>query len=83
MFVKLTQRIDHCATEVLLWLAGEEMYIAMDKGAISKTHVLLLPIDHTSSTLELRPAQYAELDRFLDALRDYYKSQVTLPLGWS
>ena len=65
-----------CVREKLLWLAGEEMYVAMDKGAISKTHVLLLPIDHTSSTLELRPAQYAELDRFLDALRDYFKSQV-------
>ena len=59
-----------------LWLAGEEMYIAMDKGAINKTHVLLLPIDHVSSTLELRPAQYAELDRFLSALREYFSSQV-------
>ena len=52
------------------------MYIAMDKGAINKTHVLLLPIDHVSSTLELRPAQYAELDRFLSALREYFSSQV-------
>ncbi|KAK9863158.1 hypothetical protein WJX84_000744 [Apatococcus fuscideae] len=63
------------ADQKLIISIGEEMYMAMDKGAISNTHVLLLPIDHVASTLELRPAQYAELDRFLSALREYFKSQ--------
>ncbi|KAK9851345.1 hypothetical protein WJX84_006139 [Apatococcus fuscideae] len=54
---------------------GEEMYVAMDKGAISNTHVLLLPIEHVPSTLELSAAGYAELEKYLSALRQCFKAQ--------
>ena len=59
--------------------AGEELYVAMDKGAISSTHVLLLPIEHVSSTLELSTAGYAELEKYCGALRQCFKSQVRCP----
>lgn len=52
------------------------MYVAMDKGAISNTHVLLLPIEHVPSTLELSAAGYAELEKYLSALRQCFKAQV-------
>ena len=65
----------------MLWirgglLAGEEMYIAMDKGPINDQHVLILPIEHRSNSLALSANAYAELERYLSALRSYFASKV-------
>ena len=56
--------------------AGEEMYIAMDKGSINDQHVLILPIEHRSNSLSLSASAYMELERYLSALRSCFASQV-------
>ena len=52
------------------------MYVAMDKGPINAQHVLILPIEHRSSSLDLSPAAFSELERYLSALRTCYAAKV-------
>ncbi|KAK9811513.1 hypothetical protein WJX72_005124 [[Myrmecia] bisecta] len=54
---------------------GEECYMAVDKGAITPMHVLLVPIEHYPNTLTLSASCYAEMERYLSALQTCYASQ--------
>ena len=55
---------------------GEESYVALDKGAITDSHVLVLPIEHFPSSLHLSASAFAEMERYLSALRTRFASQV-------
>ena len=57
---------------------GEESYLALDKGQINSRHVLMLPIEHFPSTLALSPSAYAEIERYLAALRACFAAQARL-----
>ncbi len=46
--------------------------MALDKGAINGQHVLLVPIEHLPSTLALSPTCYAEVERYLSAMRSCF-----------
>ena len=50
--------------------------MAVDKGAITDRHVLVLPIEHYPSQLSLSPSSFAEMERYLSALRTCFASQV-------
>ena len=50
--------------------------MAVDKGAITDSHVLVLPIEHFPSSLHLSPSTYAEMERYLSALRSCFAAQV-------
>ena len=52
-------------------------YVALDKGPINPHHVLILPIEHRSSSLTLSSAAFGELERYLSALRTCFASKVT------
>lgn len=56
--------------------SGEECYCAMDKGAINGGHVLLLPIEHFPSSLSCSENAWAEMQRYLSALKACAASQV-------
>lgn len=58
------------------YIAGEESYLATDKGAINWGHVLVLPVEHYRSGLACPPSTAAEMGRYLAALRLCYKAQV-------
>ncbi|GIL82924.1 hypothetical protein Vretimale_8428 [Volvox reticuliferus] len=53
---------------------GEEVYLAVDKGPITPEHVLIVPIDHLSASVALSPRCFAEVERYLSALRSMYTS---------
>ncbi|EFJ41492.1 hypothetical protein VOLCADRAFT_98560 [Volvox carteri f. nagariensis] len=53
---------------------GEEVYLAVDKGPITPEHVLIVPIDHMSASVGLSPQCFAEMERYLSALRSMYAS---------
>jgi hypothetical protein len=61
---------------VVPYVAGEESYVALDKGAITDSHVLVLPIEHFPSSLHLSASTFAEMERYLSALRTCFASQV-------
>jgi diadenosine tetraphosphate (Ap4A) HIT family hydrolase len=44
--------------------AGEECYVALDKGPITDQHVLILPIEHYPSTLHLSLGAWEEMERW-------------------
>ena len=48
----------------------------MDKGAINGGHVLLLPIEHFPSSLASSENAWAEMQRYLSALKACAASQV-------
>ena len=50
--------------------------MAVDKGAITDSHVLVLPIEHFPSSLHLSASAYAEMERYLSALRSCFAAQV-------
>jgi hypothetical protein len=59
---------------------GEEAYVAVDKGAITATHALVLPIEHAPSTIALAASEAtvsaaAEMEAYLKALRAWCASQ--------
>ncbi|GLC41621.1 hypothetical protein PLESTB_000695700 [Pleodorina starrii] len=53
---------------------GEEVYLAVDKGPITSEHVLLVPIDHHPASVALSPTCFAEMERYLSALRSMFAS---------
>ena len=55
---------------------GEESYVAVDKGAITDSHVLVLPIEHWPSSLHLSASAYSEMERYLSALRSCFAAKV-------
>jgi diadenosine tetraphosphate (Ap4A) HIT family hydrolase len=48
---------------------GDESYLALPKGGVSDTHVLVVPTEHAASLATLPPAAGAEVARFTAALR--------------
>lgn len=70
---------DFCSTiqhDVVPYIAGEESYVVLDKGAITDSHVLVLPIEHFPNSLHLSASTFAEMERYLSALRSCFASQV-------
>ena len=51
--------------------------MAVDKGAIDDGHVLVLPIEHFPNSLGVPASTYAEMDRYLSALRSCYAAQAS------
>ncbi len=43
--------------------AGEECYVALDKGAITDQHVLVLPVEHYASSLAAPASTTEEIAR--------------------
>lgn len=54
---------------------GENIYCALPKGPLVDDHVLLIPVEHSPSTLSLLPDCQREIYRFQCSLRVYCKTQ--------
>ena len=57
---------------------GEDAYVAVDKGAITPSHALVLPVEHVSSSIALFSAASPaadEMEAYLRALRSWCASQ--------
>mmetsp|Transcript_22129 Transcript_22129/g.32036 ORF Transcript_22129/g.32036 Transcript_22129/m.32036 type:complete len:528 (-) Transcript_22129:415-1998(-) len=52
---------------------GTNIYLALAKGGINTEHVLLIPILHVRSTLDLSNEHYAELEKFKSALQETFR----------
>lgn len=51
---------------------GEECYLAVDKGAITDKHVLILPVEHYPCTLAAPLGAMGEMARYMSALKSCY-----------
>ncbi|XP_061663070.1 CWF19-like protein 1 isoform X2 [Syngnathoides biaculeatus] len=54
---------------------GTHCYLALAKGGLNAGHVLILPIGHYRSTVELASEVLQEMDEYKAALRSFYKSR--------
>lgn len=54
---------------------GECFYLALAKGALTCDHVLILPIGHHQSTIEMDQEALEELEKFKEALQKCYASR--------
>ncbi|XP_059619682.1 CWF19-like protein 1 homolog [Phlebotomus argentipes] len=59
----------------LIVAIGESFYIALAKGPLNEQHVLIISISHVQSVSLLPEEDFAELQRFRDALVAFFKSQ--------
>lgn len=63
------------ADTALVASVGEECYVALDKGAITDRHVLLLPVEHYACSLEVPASTTAEMERYLSALKSCFAAE--------
>ncbi|KAI1888456.1 hypothetical protein AGOR_G00185320 [Albula goreensis] len=54
---------------------GTHCYMALAKGCLTPDHVLLLPIGHYQSVVDLAAEVVEELERYKAVVRDFYKSR--------
>ncbi|XP_057710667.1 CWF19-like protein 1 isoform X2 [Corythoichthys intestinalis] len=54
---------------------GTHCYLALAKGGLNAGHVLILPIGHYRSTVELAAEVLQEMEKYKAALRSFYKSR--------
>uniref|UniRef100_A0A1A7WIS1 CWF19-like protein 1 n=1 Tax=Iconisemion striatum TaxID=60296 RepID=A0A1A7WIS1_9TELE len=54
---------------------GTHCYLALAKGPLTPRHVLILPIGHYQSVVELSSEVVEEMEKYKSALRSFYKSK--------
>ncbi|KAJ7345364.1 hypothetical protein JRQ81_001314 [Phrynocephalus forsythii] len=54
---------------------GTHCYLALAKGGLSPDHVLILPIGHCRSMVELASEVVEEVERYKSALRDFFRAR--------
>jgi len=61
---------------------GEECYLAVDKGAITDKHILILPVEHYPCTLAAPLGAMGEMARYMSALKSCYAGSGLQFLGF-
>lgn len=59
----------------LIISVGEHFYLAMAKGPVNETHILILSITHIQNASLLATEQWTELNKFKDALTQFFKDR--------
>ncbi|KAM9117465.1 CWF19-like protein 1 isoform 1-T1 [Pangshura tecta] len=54
---------------------GTHCYLALAKGGLSNDHVLILPIGHYQSVVELSSEAMEEIDKYKSALKKFFRSK--------
>ncbi|XP_023209442.1 CWF19-like protein 1 isoform X1 [Centruroides sculpturatus] len=54
---------------------GDHNYLALAKGGLTNDHILILPIAHHQSTIELPPDALHEIERYKESLKKFFNSQ--------
>lgn len=54
---------------------GDHCYLALAKGGLTPLHVLILPIGHYQSVVDLSSEVVAEMEKYKSAMRSFYKSK--------
>uniref|UniRef100_A0A8C9XBI8 CWF19-like protein 1 n=1 Tax=Sander lucioperca TaxID=283035 RepID=A0A8C9XBI8_SANLU len=54
---------------------GTHCYLALAKGSLTPHHMLILPIGHYQSVVELSSEVVLEMDKYKSALKSFYKSK--------
>ncbi|XP_037551951.1 CWF19-like protein 1 [Nematolebias whitei] len=59
----------------LVFSIGTHCYLALAKGPLTPRHVLILPIGHYQSVVDLSSEVVEEMEKYKSALRSFYKSK--------
>ncbi|XP_055610730.1 CWF19-like protein 1 homolog [Uranotaenia lowii] len=59
----------------LIISVGEHFYLALAKGPINESHILIVSVTHIQNASLLSPEQWAELEKFKQALSQFYKDR--------
>lgn len=54
---------------------GDNFYLALAKGPLDETNILILSVTHIQSSALLTEDDWKELEKFKDALRKFFKGQ--------
>eukprot|EP00188_Purpureofilum_apyrenoidigerum_P002586 Plantae.Rhodophyta-Purpureofilum_apyrenoidigerum.ctg26518.p1 GENE.Plantae.Rhodophyta-Purpureofilum_apyrenoidigerum.ctg26518~~Plantae.Rhodophyta-Purpureofilum_apyrenoidigerum.ctg26518.p1 ORF type:complete len:299 (-),score=63.24 Plantae.Rhodophyta-Purpureofilum_apyrenoidigerum.ctg26518:355-1251(-) len=60
----------------LVVTVGTDVFLTLAKGGLTTNHVLLMPISHVRSVLELDDDAYKEIEAFKAALREYFDREL-------
>lgn len=56
---------------------GDNFYLALAKGPIDETNILILSVTHVQSSSLLTEDDWKELVKFKDAIRKFFKGEST------
>lgn len=73
---KADSKADPTADSSLVVAVGKHVYMGLQKGAVVKHHVQLVPIDHLPNTLLLSAPAALEYTSYVDALRTCFKQKL-------
>ena len=54
---------------------GDDAYVALAKGGIVPGHVIIIPLSHAPTPMDVSPSTGAEMTKYKDAIRALYRSQ--------
>lgn len=57
-------------------------YLAVDKGPITDTHALILPVEHYPSSVTALPGALKEMETLMESLGRAYASKGLVPIGF-
>lgn len=57
---------------------GDNFYLALSKGPLDETNILILSVTHVQSASLLSEDDWKELEKFKDALRKYFKGEIKI-----
>ena len=60
---------------------GDHSYLALAKGGLTDDHMMILPIEHIRSTVEIKNNDLREeIEKFKQALKKFYQQKSTIPI---
>ena len=66
----------------LIASVGDNIYMSLPKGELVRDHLLLIPIEHSKSSVVIAESCKNEIDRYIGAITEYYKSKSCVPVIW-
>lgn len=61
---------------------NEESYLALDKGAITNRHILVVPVEHHASSLDAPLSTWQEMERYMSSLKSCFASEGKTLVGF-
>ncbi|CAN8073308.1 unnamed protein product [Agarophyton chilense] len=59
----------------LVTYVGKEVYVALAKGGLNRSHFVIVPVRHVTSCIEIRNETVEEIEHVMDGIGQYYKQK--------
>ncbi|KAI0567663.1 HIT-like protein [Gracilaria domingensis] len=61
--------------EHLVTYVGKEVYVAVAKGGLNESHLVIVPVSHVTSCMDINDTTREEIERIMDGIGRYYREK--------